>query len=183
MADDIIGIALKWDIRMVPAHPQVERIMQEEIRQEGADDPTLRRASFPCDEASILHLLRGIQPSLDEQKHPRAIGMLADRAHKQIGIDAVEEGLDIKIKNPRMAPASLPRPPDRIERRFVGSISIGVVVEVRLHEWLQETLDHRLGNAIGDRRYSERPGPVVPLRYVHPSHRRRMVAARRHSIP
>ena len=35
-------------------------------------------------EASILHLLRGLQPSLDEQKHPRAIGMLADRAHKQI---------------------------------------------------------------------------------------------------
>jgi hypothetical protein len=84
MADDIIGIALKRDIRMVPAHPQVERIMQEEIRQEGADDPTLRRTSFPCDEASILHLLRGLQPSLDEQKHPRAIGMLADRAHKQI---------------------------------------------------------------------------------------------------
>src|ERR1035438_2724861 len=84
MADDIIGIALKRDIRMVPAHPQVERIMQEEIRQEGADDPTLRRTSFPCDEASILHLLRGLQPSRDVQKHPRAVRMLADGAHQQI---------------------------------------------------------------------------------------------------
>src|SRR5271154_6712747 len=82
-----------------------------------------------------------------------------------------------------MAPASLPRHPNCIERRFVGSISIGVIMEVRLHERLQETLDYRLGNAIGDRRYPERPSPALPLRYVHPSHRRRMGAARRLPIP
>src|SRR5713101_2616020 len=82
-----------------------------------------------------------------------------------------------------MAPASLPRPPDSIERRFVGSISVRIVVEVRLHERLQEALDHHLGNAIGDRRYPKRPCLAVPLRYVYPSHRRRMIAARRHSVP
>jgi hypothetical protein len=30
---------------MVPAHPQVERIMQKEIRQQRADNPSLRRPS------------------------------------------------------------------------------------------------------------------------------------------
>jgi hypothetical protein len=49
MADDIIGIALKRDIRMVPAHPQVERIMQEEIRQEGADYSPYAKGNFTFD--------------------------------------------------------------------------------------------------------------------------------------
>jgi len=35
-----------------------------------------------------------------------------------------------------------------LETQYVGSISIGVIVEVRLHERLQEPLDHRLGNAV-----------------------------------
>src|SRR6202043_4149569 len=83
----------------------------------------------------------------------------------------------------RTAPASVPRPPNRIERRFVGSISIGVIVEVRLHERLQEPLDHRLSNAVGNRRNPEWPSPAVSLRYVYPSHRRRIVTARRHSVP
>jgi hypothetical protein len=41
-----IGIALKRDIRVVPAHPQVERIMQEEIRQEGADGSLNAKDNF-----------------------------------------------------------------------------------------------------------------------------------------
>src|SRR5271154_5128267 len=82
-----------------------------------------------------------------------------------------------------MAPASLPRPPNRIERRFVGSISIGVIVEVRLHERLQEPLDHRLSNAVGNRRNPEWPRPAVSLRYVYPSHRRRIVPPRPLSVP
>ena len=39
----IIGIAFEQYVREVPAHPQVERIVQKEIGQEGTDDPTLRR--------------------------------------------------------------------------------------------------------------------------------------------
>jgi hypothetical protein len=35
----IIGIALEQYVREVPAHPQIERIVQKEIGQEGADDP------------------------------------------------------------------------------------------------------------------------------------------------
>src|ERR1700722_376704 len=84
MADGIVGVALEGDGRMVPAHPQVERIMQKEIRQEGAYDPALRRPSFSCDEASILHLLGRFQPSLDVQKCPRTIRMFADCTHQQI---------------------------------------------------------------------------------------------------
>src|SRR5262249_48882656 len=41
--DHIIGIALERDVRVVPAHPLVERVMHEEIRQERGNDRALRR--------------------------------------------------------------------------------------------------------------------------------------------
>src|SRR6516162_6899791 len=60
-----IGIALEQYVREVPAHPQIERIVQKEVGQEGADDPALRRPSLSPDEAPIRHLHRGFQPSVD----------------------------------------------------------------------------------------------------------------------
>src|SRR4029078_10080389 len=57
---------------MVPPHPDIERVMQKEIRQDGADDPTLWRSSLPRDEAPIRHLYGRVQPSLAVEKHPSA---------------------------------------------------------------------------------------------------------------
>jgi hypothetical protein len=37
MAHRIIGIAFERDVRMVPLHPHIERILHEEIRQQGTD--------------------------------------------------------------------------------------------------------------------------------------------------
>src|SRR6516162_11655336 len=65
VTDRIIGIALEQYVREVPAHPQIERIVQKEVGQEGADDPALRRPSLSPDEAPIRHLHRGFQPSVD----------------------------------------------------------------------------------------------------------------------
>src|SRR5579863_7412149 len=49
----VIGIALEQYVRKTPAHPQIERIVQKEISQKGADDPTLRRPSLSPDKAPI----------------------------------------------------------------------------------------------------------------------------------
>jgi hypothetical protein len=43
------AVSLERNVRMVPRHPYVERVMQKEIRQERANDPALRYASFPRD--------------------------------------------------------------------------------------------------------------------------------------
>src|SRR5262252_3913086 len=51
------------------------------------------------------------------------------------------------------------------------------------HERLQGSFDHHLGDEIGNRGYSQRPGSTIVLRYVHPSHRRRKIAARCQPIP
>jgi len=109
--------------------------------------------------------------------------VLAHRPHQQFRLDAVKEGLDIEIKNPVMTPASLPRRTDRIERRFAGPVSIGVVVEPGFHQRLEEPFDHHLGNAVGDRGNPQRPRLAIALRYVDPAHRRRKVAAGRQPIP
>jgi hypothetical protein len=81
------GITLERDGRMVPLHPDVERVMQKEIRQDRAYHPTLWRSSLPLDEAPILHLYGCLQPTFDVQKHPWAIPVFADRAHQQLGIN------------------------------------------------------------------------------------------------
>ncbi len=179
----IIGIALEGNARMVPTHPHVERVMEKEIRQEGTDDPALRRSSFPADEAAIRHLNGRSQPSFEVEQHPRAVRMLAHRPHQQLPIDIIEEGFDVQIEHPVVAPAAPPRHADCIERRFAGSISVGVVVKMWFHERLQGSFDHHLGDAVGDRGYPQRPGSTIVLRYVHPSHRRRKVAAGRQPIP
>jgi len=56
-------------------------------------------------------------------------------------------------------------------------------VERRLHKWLQEPFDHRLGNAVGDRGNPQRSRLAIVLRYINPSYRRRKVTAGRHPIP
>src|SRR3954452_7131450 len=184
VTDRIVGIALEGNARMVPVHPHIERVMQKKICKDGAYNPTLWRPSFPHGEATIRHLHRCFQPSLDVQQHPWTVRMFTDCSHKQSRLDTVKEGLDVEIKDPGVAPASLPRDAHSIERRFAGPVSIGVVMEMRLHEWLQNPFDHHLGDSIGDRWNTKRPrSSSFSLWDVNPSHRRRKVAARRHSIP
>jgi len=60
MRDDIIGITLERDGRVFPLHPGIERIMQEEIRQDGADTTALRHPLSPLDEGAILPLHGGL---------------------------------------------------------------------------------------------------------------------------
>jgi hypothetical protein len=40
VADRVIGVALEGNVRTGPAHPHVERIVEKEIRQEGANTKT-----------------------------------------------------------------------------------------------------------------------------------------------
>jgi hypothetical protein len=94
-----------------------------------------------------------------------------------------KKAIDVEIKNPGISPASLPRHADQIERRFIGPVSVGILVEQRLHEGFQEPFDHHLGDPIGDRGYPQRPRLAIALGYVDPANRRRKVAAGRHPIP
>jgi hypothetical protein len=67
--------------------------------------------------------------------------------------------------------------------RPAGTIPVGVIVKHRFQNWLQVSLHYRLGDAIRNRRNSERPRSSFSLRYVNPAYRRREVTSRRHSVP
>ena len=60
MRDEVIGRALEGDGRLFPAHPGIERIMQEEIGKDRAHTAPLRDPLSPLDEGAILVLHRGL---------------------------------------------------------------------------------------------------------------------------
>ena len=65
MADGIVRVSFEWDCRKCPRHPHVEGIVQEQIRQRGADDPTLRGSCRTRNDATVLHLDWSLQPAFD----------------------------------------------------------------------------------------------------------------------
>ena len=68
--------------------------MQEQVRQERRDDPSLRRSGRARHDAAGLHLHRRLQPTLNIKQYPWAIRMLTDRLEEQLPVDAVERRHD-----------------------------------------------------------------------------------------
>ncbi len=56
-------------------------------------------------------------------------------------------------------------------------------MEHRFQQRLQVSANNLLADPVSDRGNPQRPRPAGRLRYVHPTHGRRHIAARRHSIP
>src|SRR5208282_1304912 len=148
--------ALEWDVRIGSRHPRVERVMQEQVRQDGAYDPALRSSRGARHDAAVLHLHRSLQPALDVEQHPGAIGMTTDRPEHQFPIYAVEVPFDVDIEHPVVSPAALTGLAHRIDRRFAGSVAVGVRMEYWLQNRLQVTADDLLGDAVGDRWNAQR---------------------------
>src|SRR5438270_5626669 len=71
MDNDIVRVALERQVSPVSAHPYVERVVQKQIGQQGADHSSLRSASFTLQQTSLLILRRRFQPPLNVQFHPR----------------------------------------------------------------------------------------------------------------
>src|SRR6516225_9413103 len=65
--DGIVSISLERIVRKGPLHPRIERIMQEEIRQERACNTALRGAFRPLKEGTIRTFDRGTQPPANVQ--------------------------------------------------------------------------------------------------------------------
>src|SRR3954447_1382979 len=56
-------------------------------------------------------------------------------------------------------------------------------MEHRFQKRLQVSANNLLADPVSDRRNPQRPRPTGRLWYVHPTHGRRHIAARRHSVP
>jgi hypothetical protein len=177
VADDVVRVTLERHARHLPPDPDIERVVQEEVGQQGRDDPALRRSPVPRDKIASFEHRGRFQPAFDVEEHPGAVGVLAHGPEQQLVIDAVEETLDVDVEHPVRAPAPLASCPDRVDRRSTGTITVGVGMEHGFQQRLQASSDHLLRDAVGDGRDPQRSRPAARLRYVHPANRRRHVAA------
>ena len=168
---------------MIPLPPHIERLRQEEMRQQRARDPALWRPLLPRDQGAVGHLHGGFQPPLDVQHHPWAVGVLLHRPPQKPVVDGVNEAWDVAIEHPVIAPASLARLTDGLQRRLPRPVPLGIGVKDLLHRRLQVPLDHRLGDPIRYRRNAERPRSALALRDIDPPHRGREVTPRGQPIP
>ena len=70
MHDGIVRITLERIVGMDALHPLVERIVQEQIGQQGTYDTSLRRAAVPGFDRSVLILHGCFEPSFDVEPYP-----------------------------------------------------------------------------------------------------------------
>src|SRR5450631_1946443 len=136
------------------------------------------------DQLSIWHADRRPRPTFEVEEHPFAIRVSPHGPHQEFPIDIIEEALDVEIEHPVMVPASPPGHARSIMCRFPRPISMGVLVELRLQDRLQKSLDDHLGDSVGNRWNSQRPSlSSITFWYVNAAHGWGKVAAGAHPIP
>src|SRR5215472_6441916 len=183
VTNGIVRVPLERNVRIASRHPRVERIVQEQVCKERADDPTLRRSRCARHDAAVLHLHRRLQPALAVEQHPRAVRMMTDRLEQQLPIDTVEVTFDVDLEHPVIAPATLTSLAYGFARRSAGPVAIRVGMEHRLQIRPQVASGALLGDTVGDRRAAQRARATVGLRNLDPPHRRRKIAPRRQPVP
>src|ERR1017187_205803 len=133
------------------SHPLVERVVQEEVRQERGNDPALRRPLRPLLQGAVFTLHGSAKPPRDVEPHPWIVGVMCHGALDQRMIQTLKEGFDVQVDDPVGAPASLPRHCDRIDRRSARSIAVRVGMERGFHHRLEDHLHNRLRDAVPHR--------------------------------
>src|ERR1700720_3361235 len=102
--------------------------------------------------------------------------MMTDSPEHQPPIDAVEETLDVEIEHPVVAPTALPSLAHGLDRKFAGSVAVGVGMKHRLHDRLQKAAGDPLREAVSNRRNPQRSRPPIRVWNIDPPHWRRKVA-------
>src|SRR6266478_7943605 len=181
--DNIIRVPLEWHAGMNPAHPVVEREVQKNISHQRTDHSRVRGPLRPRHQRSVLPLGGSFEPPPEIEENPRALRVLPHGTKHQFVVEIIEEAANVQVIDPGIAPASLPRCSDGIERGFARPIAIGVWMEGRFHQRLQVQFGHRLSNPVGDSGNAQSPLASVLLRYRHRAYWWRKVRSRRHAIP
>ena len=183
MRDDIIGIALEGDGRICSLPPGIERLMEEEMREDRADTPPLRDPLPPLDEGPLLPLHRGLEPPYSIQEDPGTGRVFPERPHQQRMIKVVEKAFDVAIQPPVRAPASLPGHAQGLMRRLARSVALGVRVQHGLEHRFQSHGDPRLRHPIRHGWHASKPLTTVRRGDGYRPHRRRKITPGRQAIP
>src|SRR6478736_2906403 len=93
----IISIPTPRKVWMRPRHPKIERVMQEQVRQNRADNTTLRGATLSLSLRAVFMLHGRRQPSFDVEQRPFAFHMLPDSPQQKFVVDVVKQALDVEL--------------------------------------------------------------------------------------
>jgi hypothetical protein len=130
--DPVVCIALERGVRVFPVHPAIERIVHEQVGQQGRDRRALWGSLLSCDEGAVWHLHRGFQPPFDVEQQPALVGVVSHRFEQQIMGHAVEEGPNVEIDHPVLLPAAPTGHGQCVMGASPRSIAVAVGVEDRL---------------------------------------------------
>jgi hypothetical protein len=137
VGNNIVSVALEGAARILMVHPTIERIVHEQVGQQGRDRGTLRGSFLPSHESPVRHLHRGAQPPSDAEQDPTLVCMVGHRFEQQIMRNTVEEGPNIEIDNPVLLPTALSRRGQRVVGRTPRTIAVAVRMEDRLQLFFQ----------------------------------------------
>jgi len=72
VADDVVGVALEGDVRVLLGYSCIKRVMEKEVGEQGAYDPSLRRSLSPFFQPAVLVGHRDREPSANTANRIRS---------------------------------------------------------------------------------------------------------------
>ena len=84
MDDGIVRVTLEANARIVPIHPQIECVVQEQIGEQRTDDTALRGSLRPLQESPIRTFDRGAQPPSNIQTDPSQVRVVGHGAFDEV---------------------------------------------------------------------------------------------------
>ena len=82
--DDVVRVALERTVWVFPVHPLVERVVHEQVGQNGRDRRPLGGSLLPRHEGPVRHLHGGFEPPCDVEQHPTLAGVVSHRLHEKV---------------------------------------------------------------------------------------------------
>src|SRR5215831_4579822 len=93
----IIRIPTPRKVRVRPRHPEIERVMQEQVRQNWADNTTLRGATLSLSLRTVFAFHGRRQPSFDVEQRPFACYMLPNSPQQKFVVHIVKQTFDVEL--------------------------------------------------------------------------------------
>ena len=85
---------------MHPCHPEIERVMQEQVCQNRADDTPLRGSTRSLSLHTIIVFHWRRQPSFDIKQRPFARHVLPDGPQQELVVNVVEQTFECRTLEP-----------------------------------------------------------------------------------
>src|ERR1041385_560220 len=79
--------------------PEVDDIMEEDVRKDGADPRSLRHSYLPRFPSAALEDT-GPEPPLDQAEDPGVSNPVPQHPHQPSGVNGIKEGSDVEIEHP-----------------------------------------------------------------------------------